>query len=197
VEDIMRKTTQSLCIIALVAAAIAPASPGETQDGGTRREQLWLARSCVHELTWNTEHDCEPMYQALMGTLDAMERTSGRRRSLVDAIRIYQRRLWGGTSTRPWARELTPGLRSNPLGWPEGWPAFFNYTGDFDRVYEQAGTIVRGEVTTACVERPRHWGSRDPRLPDAARARRAIEAGRWREVDCGPTLQAYYAVVTR
>lgn len=195
----MRKATKSLSILALVAAALVPPAHGETQEDTMRREQLWLARSCVHELTWNAEHDCEPMYQALMGTLDAMGHTTtgGRRRTVVDAIRVYQRRLWGGTSTRPWARELTPGLRANPLGWPEGWPAFSNYTGDFDRVYEQAGTIVRGEVTTACVERPRHWGSRDPRLPDAARAARAIERGVWREVDCGPTIQAYYAVVTR
>ncbi len=196
----MRKATYFLCAISLVliSAALAP-TPAATQDGTLAQEQLWLARSCVHELTWNTEHDCEPMYQSFMGLLDQIghEDARGRRRTVVDAIRIYQRRFWGGTSTRPWARLLRPGLASSPEGWPAHWPGFANYTADFDRVYAQAGAIVRGQVETRCAERPRHWGSRNPRLPDIHRATALIEAGRWREVDCGPTIQAYYAVVSR
>lgn len=197
----MHRINKILCafVATLACGLVLAPGPASTQDGARDSEQLWLARSCAHELTWNTEHDCEPMYQALMSTLDVAGRYTrdGRRRTLVDAIRIYQRRFYGGTSTRPWARALLPGMVSNPEGWPSRWPSFNHYTSDFDRVYAQAGNIVRGEVDTRCVERPRHWGSRDPRLPDAARAQRAIDAGRWREVDCGPTLQAYYAVVRR
>lgn len=176
-------------ITAVIAAILITASASaERTEPRPASEQLWLARICVHELTWNTEHDCEPIHQVLT--------SAGNGRGMVRGLRRYSRRFWGGTSARPWARALAPGhaLRGSPAAWPAAiWPDFAAFRERWQAVYEQAGAIVRGEVVTRCTERPDHWGSLDPALPDVHLAEERVRRGVWRRVDCGPTIQGYYA----
>jgi hypothetical protein len=192
-EDMAKRVRIVFLGLAMLAVglALAPAAPAQERAPSTETIQLWLARICVHEMTWHVEHDCEPMFQVFNAVRDAMGR---RRHTLIDAIARYSSRFYGGTGNRPWARLLRPGLLADPEGWPETWPDFRVFSDSWEVAYERAGAIVRGEVPTLCQERPRHWGSRNPRLPDHDRAERAIAAGRWHEVDCGPTVQAYYAL---
>ncbi len=149
-----------------------------------------LAGICIHELAWSVEFDCEPIYQVVRARQERHGYIS-----LERAIATNSRRFYGGTSNRPWARLLRPGIRRNPDGWPDGWPSVTHYHSQIERVFDHASAIIDGQVPTRCNETPHRWGSRSRNLPDISNGEAQVRLGRWREVDCGPTLQIYYAVI--
>jgi hypothetical protein len=186
-EETVRKATILVAFLAALAAG-APPDPARAQmaDPVQALTQLMLARICVHELTWNVDNDCEPIWQVL--------HSAGGRRGPLAGLRRYSPRFWAGISRRPWARALEPAHadRGAPDAWPEAWPAYGAYRAQWRHAYEQAGAIVRGEIATRCTERPDHWGSLDHRTQDYRNAQQRIARGVWVQVDCGPTIQGYY-----
>lgn len=157
--------------------------------GQQHRDINALAGICMHELTWEVDHDCPAIYEVM--------RARQVRRgyvSLEDAIRTQCRRFYRGLSNRSWARLLRPNAVS-VRGWPSRWGPVERHHESIAHVFDVAEDLVVHDRRDRCNVTPNWWGSRRESLPDVHRARRAVRMGIWREVDCGPTIQAYYAQV--
>lgn len=166
--------------------------------------QLALARICASEVGMNGDIDrtlseCAAIYAVLTGRA---ERTG---MSFMTMARAYSSSVFD--TTRRDQRMYIPHLRPDgrePHGWPtqisvrrrDGtvritdhapWSA---YRERWLALYEGAGRIVRGEVTSACSEAPDHWGMSHAWSVDMQRAERAG----WTRMDCGDTRNAFWRV---
>lgn len=155
-----------------------------------QHEQIWLARYCINEAGWQIstpwessthKYDCPAMARSLMNNFRGHTLTTRMMRGYGDNVfnrhrtnrpyipflrtRIVRPRHWGSRAS--WARHL---------------PRFVE-------VYELAGKILSGEVTSPPECRPHHWGA--PSLH-----RRSLRR-RWVQQDCGPSVNEFWNVPSR
>ena len=135
---------------------------------------LHLARLCFRESGWSAP-DCAAIHRVLV------------RRAARVGVSWQEMADRYGARAAGSARAVA--IASYPDGDVPGWGPRSNAR--WAELREHARRVVAGEVTAGCA--PDHWGARSPQLPDLARAMRAIEAGRWRVVDCGRTGNAFYS----
>lgn len=169
-----------ILLVAFAGLSVAP-SP-EAQD---------LAQACVSELGWDgTAEECA----AIHDVWENRARYTGltyRQMARAYSTRVFQR---SRTDARRWIAWLHPDGRQ-----PRGWPSAVAWEGirpKWVRWLAIATAIHNGQITHKCDGEPGHWGSRYHPI-DRARAARAIRAGRWARLDCGPTANAFFRVLRR
>lgn len=182
----MRLKISALTCAALALLLVTPA------HGDVETDALWLARLCTHEVNWRggdaRMNDCGGIMQVIRNRARVWGEPT-----FLDALSRTSPRFFAGSTNRAWARELDAGDTSTPANWPvERWGEFERFSDDFDLVYERSLRFVSGDLAPPCRGRPRNWLSRThPR--DREVAHRHVEVLRvWREVNCGPTVHAFY-----
>jgi hypothetical protein len=136
--------------------------------------QLALAQLCVSESMFQARTlDCRLIYEVMRywspGDILTMR-----------AMRRYSRLTYDRTRTDPrrWIAFLNHGF-TEPEGWSEDqtvpWSAV---RGDFQRVYDYAGYLIRFPQAYPCTTQIHHWGAR------GFRRREHLREG-WILVDCG------------
>ncbi|MDQ3037746.1 MAG: hypothetical protein M3Y87_35460 [Myxococcota bacterium] len=189
----------------LVAAQPVESATTEVRTESSRPEprvtpQLAMARICASEigLTGSPE-ECAAIHDVLS------RRAERQGMPFTWMARAYSSRVFDvdRSDPRAWIAHLRPDGRA-PAGWPSEvrvrrggetrvvrhapWGA---YRERWLTLYEAAGRVVRGEITSPCEGRVDHWGMRSG--IDWERARRAG----WDEVNCGETRNAFWRVPDR
>ena len=170
-------------LLAFLLTCAAPAA--QADDTRTPDTRTLLARVYVSESGWESRRDHAAIYHAVA---NGAERRGVTFRAQLIA---YSRGLSGRSARARWVRGLRADLRPGD-GWPAAypWPRFRPL---WARVLAAAGTDVVFPPDNPCDGPPRHWGGLAIRA-DRTRAARALRAGWWRRLDCGPTRNAFYAV---
>jgi hypothetical protein len=187
-------------VLVLCGLALVPGAEATAQYEPRITDQLALARVCASELGFDgAVEECAAIHQVLTGRARRLE-TSFRSAARIYSDRVFDRER---RDTRAYVAGLRPDGR-RPSGWPDlvtvrrggvsrvvRHAPWGHYRARWLRLYEDAGRIVRGEVTSPCQGEVDHWGMRHG--VDMERARRAG----WTEVDCGPTNNAFWRVPRR
>lgn len=161
---------------------------------------LWLSRAAVAESGWYAKRDHFLMaFSLAYGWKAKVKNERFKTLRFVDHIRNYCAGLGFNTPTRrqEWIRQLPiAGVDLRPAAWQSG-----SWTRNLRRWRRVQARMLKwgsGRIRDESKGRVRHWGSPDQRLPDIHRAKRAIEAGRWRQLDLGEGLEnTYYGIVTK
>ncbi|MFW6086401.1 MAG: hypothetical protein ACODAG_04290 [Myxococcota bacterium] len=170
--------TIALAVLLVAGALVVPAVRAEQPPRPP--DQLALAKVCASEASIQTEtDDCAAIAQVL--------RRRARGSSLGAMARAYSSRVFDRSrgDGRRWIAHLGP-TGVQPEGWPERLPWASTWRARWMALYRHAGAILRGEVPSPCERPPDHWGGD----MDDWRARKAG----WFPVDCGQTLNHFWAV---
>lgn len=191
----MRNVT--LTALLLCASVVHAAKPPLPPEQWTPYAHLWLSRASVAESGWLAKRDHALMSWALVyNWRDKVKRYPTMR--FVDVVRNYCAGLGYSTPTRrqEWIRQL-PGLGNDlrPAAWQRG--SWATNLKRWRKVQAQARRWGAGRIRDESKGRVRHWGSPDGRLPDLARAQRAIKAGKWIQLEIEGTRNTYYGLVPR
>lgn len=179
------------------AYAARPPVPG---DQWTPYAHQWLSRAAVAESGWYAKRDHALMAWALVYGWRSRRKTE-RFKALrfVDHIRNYCSalgRLSTPTRRQTWVRNLPfMGVDTKPEGWQTG--SWSRNLRRWRRVQKRMIQWGLGRVRDESKGRVLHWGSPNATLPDASRAKRAIDAGRWVKLDFGDTRNHYYGLAPR
>lgn len=113
--------------------------------------QLALAKICVNEAGLQLTDDCAAIAEVL------------RARSSVGRVTMGIMRAYSGgvfdparSDSRAWVSYLNPQGRK-PQHWPEN-ASWGRLRATWLAIYHRAGQILRGEITSQCVEPVDHWG---------------------------------------
>jgi hypothetical protein len=188
-----------LLIAMLLCSTAHAAKPPLPADQWTPHAHLWLSRDAVAESGWLAERDHGLMAWALVyNWREKVKRHPTLR--FVDIVRNYCAGLGSSTPSRRqmWIRQLP----ADPVaGAPEGWPVRASWRVHqklWSRVQDRMMQWGAGRVRDISGGRVRHWGSPSTELPDIERAARAIEAGKWIELDgLGDTQNTYYGIIQK
>ncbi len=166
-----------------LACAFAAAACWLLADGVRGQESapspLLLAQSCFVEANWS-HADCT----AIAFVIRARSKRAG---STFTEMLVAYSAIDADSPRATFARQL-------PDGDEPTWNARTNAR--WRQLRRHAAAVLTGNVRNPCVG-ARDWGARN--LPnDVRRAVNAIEAGRWRVVQCeAETANAFYAEVSR
>jgi hypothetical protein len=174
--------------IALVALA-GVCDEGASAQAWTADETA-LARVCTNEAGFTRDGDCPAIGAAIAFHARRLGVT------FEEFAKRYSDRAFSRSRTdgRRWIAWLEP-TTERPRFWSDR--AMRWETGAalwIDRL-AQARRILASAEAHACDGTPMHWGARYG--VDLDRAGRAIEAGRWRALECGETRNAFYTVIAR
>jgi hypothetical protein len=150
------------------------------------RQALALARICVSEAGFTLRtRDCELIYHVL--------RTRSRSGELeMGTMRAYCKKSFNRDRTdhHRWVAHLNPAGRE-PRGWSETTTVpWSRRRAAWLRVLEHTRDLIRRRPENPCGDRLDHWGSK------GFRRRRHLRNG-WRIVDCGETLNEFWALPDR
>lgn len=174
-----------------------PNDPGgaSTDDSGpeagqltrqTERAVLALARICVSEAGFTLRtRDCELIYHVLLAR-------SGTGELKMSTMRAYCKKSFnkGRTDSHRWVAHLNSTGRE-PQGWSETTTVpWSRRRAAWMRVLEHTRSLIRTRPENPCGDRLDHWGSK------GFRKRRHLRNG-WRIVECGETLNEFWALPVR
>lgn len=150
------------------------------------RQALALARICVSEAGFTLRtRDCELIYHVL--------RTRSRSGELeMGTMRAYCTKSFNKarTDNHRWVAHLNRAGRE-PQGWSETTTVpWSRRRSAWLRVLEHTRDLIRNRPENPCGDRLDHWGSK------GFRKRRHLRNG-WRIVDCGETLNEFWALPDR
>lgn len=176
--------------LAIAFAALFKVCEAEAIAQAWTADEVALARVCTNEAGFTRDGDCAAIHAALSHHARRLGVT------FEDFAKTYSDHAFnrGRTDGRRWIAWLEPST-ARPRFWSDR--AMRWETGAalwIDRL-AQARRIIAGAERHRCDGTPMHWGARYG--VDLDRAGRAIEAGRWRALDCGGTRNAFYSVLAR
>jgi hypothetical protein len=200
--DLKITPSAALLLFGLCVATCAPDCRGTSQE--RIPDQLVLARVCASEVgLQGAPEECAAIHATLVGRAAGPYRGA----SFAYAAGRYSAGVFdiARRDGRAWVAHLRPDGHE-----PEGWPTVITrqgterrhapwhaFRGRWMALYEAAGRVLAGEVTSACGGRvPDHWGMRTG--VDWERATRA----EWIELECtradgSPTRNAFWRVPER
>ena len=170
---------------------------GTTEDAGPEadagqltqqdeRAALALARICVSEAGFTLRtRDCELIYHVLLAR-------SGTGKLEMGTMRAYCKKSFnkGRTDRHRWVAHLNQ-AGGEPRGWAETTTVpWSRRRSAWLRVLEHTRDLIRRRPENPCGDRLDHWGSK------GFRRRRHLRNG-WRIVDCGETLNEFWALPDR
>lgn len=174
-----------------------PSDPDDagTEDAGpeagqltrqAERAALALARICVSEAGFTLRtRDCELIYHVLLTR-------SGTGELKMSTMRAYCKKSFnkGRSDSHRWVAHLNSTGRE-PQGWSETTTVpWSRRRAAWMRVLEHTRSLIRRRPENPCGDRLDHWGSK------GFRRRRHLRNG-WRIVDCGETLNEFWALPDR
>lgn len=175
----------ALAVVVLFGDCVAPVRAAP-HDLGHAYGQLY-----VHEADFEGDADYPALYWAIEFRARAL------RRRPIRQIRAYATSLWQPQGDRDhWVAALPiEGRRPLAREWRTSIP-WENRAELWWRVLELARGHVEDPPPNPCDGRVEHWGSATHPL-DSHNAETMVRSGRWRELDCGDTLNRYFAVLRR
>jgi len=181
----MSTKTAFAVVIVLFLSAPASANSGRVDATLVSDTALVMAQLYVAEAGWRSPRDYAAIHHSI---------TEGARRRGVTVekqARDYGSIFKTDSSRATWVLGLN-GEMTEPEGWPDdvSWERYGRPR--WARVLMESQINEVFMPTNPCRGVPRHWGGRTL-ARDRARARRAIAAGRWIPLQCGPTINGYYA----
>ncbi len=180
-----------LLILAVIADCFAIAhadhAPPPRHDDETA---VWLARLYISESGWSSPDD----RAAIFHSISERQRTL-REPTLLGAMRRYSRPLFESERDR---RRWVQALRVDG-GAPGAWPsslAWGDFADPWKRILDEARGHLASSPENPCDGWPEHWGGMGI-AADRDRARRAVESGAWRPLECGEARNRFFEVRRR
>ena len=179
-----------------ITQATAAGARPVPKEQWTPEAKLWLSRALVGEGGWLSKRDHAGIAWALANRWQARHELSPEV-SFVEHVRVYCASVGykRPTKRQRWVRALPKeaNTQSPPLGWPSH-VSWANHVAWWRSVQRWAHAWGRGEVPDPTGGRVEHFGARDPRLVDPARARRAVQRGVWYPIVIAGASSAFYGV---
>lgn len=169
-----------------VAALSAIAGAAHAQELPVPREQLtpeaklWLARALVAEAGWDGETDHAALAWVLARRWEAIRKTHAKI-SFAAVVRRYCTALRPGTVVLKWRQRW---LRSLPDGPLTGWLS--HYSEQWQSIREFVEEWSEGAIPDPCGGLAHHFGGPMDKTPR-----------HWRQLECGPTRNQYYATAVQ
>lgn len=189
-----------LCANSAQAQRVEHVIPRDSTNGEYTTAEVYLARLCTNEVTWDMTDDCAAIYQVIMYM--ARFRFTSSPVPFERAAMAYSPTVFGRCQF-PTRRNPAGRCRGNRKLWvlyltgdleqPRYWPYASSLWDErrqasWQARLNQSRNIISGLLPSPCDFTPMHWGSQD----HTRRVwREKLRSGEYQYANCGDTMNAF------